>query len=116
MRLSPVSHAAACIWSIRPGAEPSMTSIEIRHEWGSSLHRRISVKDSVRSAPQLGGERHRAGAAAGTAHGHQDVLLLILFEIAAIEYLPRLLLEQLMQRKARGRERILDRHVRRVAL
>jgi hypothetical protein len=52
--------------------------------------------DGARSAPQLGGERHRAGAAAGTAHRHQDVLLLILFEIGAVEYLPRLLLEQLM--------------------
>ena len=78
---------------------------------GSSLHQQILVKDGVRSTPQLGGERHPAGAAAGTAHRRQDVLLLILFEIAAVEYPPRLLLEQFMQRKARGHEGILDRHV-----
>jgi hypothetical protein len=51
----------------------------------------------LRSAPQLGGVRHRAGTAAGTAHRHKDVLLLFLCEIGAVEYLPRLLLEQLMQ-------------------
>ena len=73
---------------------------------------------SARSAPQLGGERHRTGAATGTAHRHQDVLLLILFEIGAVEYLPRLLLKQLMQRKARGHELVLDRQIalRHVAL
>jgi hypothetical protein len=47
----------------------------------------------LRSASQLGGDGHRAGATAGTAHRHQDVLLLIHFEIGAVEYLPRLLLE-----------------------
>src|SRR5215831_5151281 len=44
--------------------------------------------------------RHRAGAAAGAAHGDQDVLLLLLVEIATVEHLPSLLLEQLVQREA----------------
>src|SRR5262249_32048892 len=63
------------------------------------------------SAPQLGGERHRAGAAARTAHRYQDVLLLLLVEISAVEHLSRLLLEQLVERKVRGDALTLHRHI-----
>ena len=45
------------------------------------------------SALELGRERHGAGAAARAAHGDQDVLLLLLVEVGAVEHLPRLLLE-----------------------
>src|SRR5215469_5607073 len=79
--------------------------------WSTTSLRRLSEMRVLRSALQLGCVGHRAGAAAGTAHRYLDVLLLILSEIGAVEYLPRLLLKQLMQRKARGYELILDRHV-----
>src|SRR5215470_8243478 len=51
------------------------------------------------SAPELRGERHGAGAAAGAAHGNEDVLLLLLVEVGTVEHLPRLLLEQFVQRE-----------------
>ena len=52
-----------------------------------------------RPALELGGKRHPAGAAAGTAHGDEDALLLLLVEIGAVEHLARLLLKQLVQRE-----------------
>src|SRR5690348_15350508 len=62
---------------------------------------------ALASAPQLGGVGHRAGAAARATHRHQNVLLLLLIEIGALEHLARLKLEQFMQRKARGDELVL---------
>src|SRR5262249_26529173 len=56
---------------------------------------------------ELGCERHRAGAATGAAHGDENVLLLLLVEIGAIEQLPRLLFEQRVQRERAIRNLIL---------
>ena len=49
------------------------------------------------SALELDRVRHRACSAARAAHGNQDILLLLLVEIAAFEHRPRLLLEQFVQ-------------------
>src|SRR5579871_3549426 len=49
--------------------------------------------------PDLGGERHTAGAAAGARGGDQDSLLLLLVEVGAVEHGPDLLLKQIMQRE-----------------
>src|SRR6516165_11782993 len=56
---------------------------------------------------ELGGERHRASAATGAAHGDENVLLLLLVEVGAIEQLPRLLFEQRVQRERAIRNLIL---------
>src|SRR5436190_23334222 len=57
--------------------------------------------------PKLRGERHGATPATGTAHREQNFLLLLLVEIGAIDELPRLLLEQRMERQAAIRNLIL---------
>src|SRR5215469_15652900 len=57
--------------------------------------------------PELGGERHRAGAATGAAHDDENVLLLLLVEVGAIEQLPGLLFEQRVQREGAIRNLIL---------
>src|SRR5262249_8795814 len=49
---------------------------------------------------ELGGERHRANAATGAAHGDENVLLLLLVEVGAIEQLSGLLFEQRVQRES----------------
>src|SRR5215467_10620916 len=69
-------------------------------------------------SPELSGERHPAGTAAGAAHSDQDILLLLLVEVEAIEHRARLLLKQLMQRQVAGlalawRRRLADRVGRR---
>src|SRR6266481_6645520 len=61
---------------------------------------------------ELGGERHRASAATGAAHGDENVLLLLLVEIGAIEQLPGLLFEQRVQREGAIRNLILRRWLR----
>src|SRR5262245_28252782 len=63
------------------------------------------------SALELRGERHGAGAAAGAVHGDEDVLLLLLVEVGAVEHLPRLLLEQLVQRQRTVGNLLLRRRV-----
>ena len=63
----------------------------------AAVRRRRAI---VRSAPELDGIGHGPGPAARAAHGDQDVLLLLLVEIGAIEHPPRLLLEQLVQRRS----------------
>src|SRR5262249_7764868 len=61
---------------------------------------------------ELGCERHRAGAATGAAHGDENVLLLLLVEVGAIEQLPRLLFEQRVQRERAIRNLILRHSLR----
>src|SRR5262249_12644836 len=61
---------------------------------------------------ELGCERHRAGAATGAAHGDENVLLLLLVEVGAIEQLSRLLFEQRVQRERAIRNLILRRSLR----
>src|SRR6516225_68859 len=61
---------------------------------------------------ELGGERHRASAATGAAHGDENVLLLLLVEVGAIEQLPGLLFEQRVQREGAIRNLILRRGLR----
>jgi hypothetical protein len=61
---------------------------------------------------ELGGERHRAGAATGAAHGDENVLLLLLVEVCAIEQLSGLLFEQRVQRECAIRNLILRRGLR----
>src|SRR5215468_11249144 len=61
---------------------------------------------------ELGGERHRAGAATGAAHGDENVLLLLLVEVGAIEQLSGLLFEQRVQREGAIRNLILRRGLR----
>src|SRR5258708_23095235 len=58
---------------------------------------------------ELGCERHRAGAATGAAHGDENVLLLLLVEVGAIEQLSGLLFEQRVQRECAIRNLILRR-------
>src|SRR6266436_5580086 len=58
-------------------------------------------------APELRGEGYRAAPATGTAHRKQDLLLLLLVEIGAIDELPGLLLEQRMEREGAIRNLIL---------
>src|SRR6266508_1064439 len=55
---------------------------------------------TVDSSFELRGEGHRAGAATRAAHGEENVLLLLLVEVGAVDELARLLLEQGVQRKA----------------
>src|SRR6266478_2452693 len=61
---------------------------------------------------ELGGERHRAGTATGAAHGDENVLLLLLVEVGAIEQLSGLLFEQRVQRECAIRNLILRRGFR----
>src|SRR5258708_12489213 len=61
---------------------------------------------------ELGCERHRAGAATGAAHGDENVLLLLLVEVCAIEQLSGLLFEQRVQRECAIRNLILRRGLR----
>src|SRR5215467_12840225 len=61
---------------------------------------------------ELGGERHCAGAATGAAHGDENVLLLLLVEVGAIEQLSGLLFEQRVQREGAIRNLILRRGLR----
>src|SRR4051812_41527049 len=85
---------------------------------------RIGGGAESRPALELGGKRHPAGAAAGTAHGDEDALLLLLVEIGSVEHLARLLLKQVVQREitdgdlvvgARGRKTHV-RHQRSIRL
>src|SRR5436309_13942512 len=62
---------------------------------------------------EFGGERHRAGAATGAAHGDENVLLLLFVEVGAIEQLSGLLLEQRVQRECAIRNLLLLRGLRR---
>src|SRR5438128_3669320 len=61
---------------------------------------------------ELGGERHRAGAATGAAHGDENVLLLLRVEVGAIEQLSGLLFEQRVQRERAIGNLILRRRLR----
>src|SRR6266446_8470754 len=61
---------------------------------------------------ELGGERHRASAATGAAHGDENVLLLLLVEVGAIEQMSGLLFEQRVQREYAIRNLILRRGLR----
>ena len=56
---------------------------------------------------ELGCVRHCAGTATRTTHGDEDILFLLLVEIGAVEHLPGLLLEQLMQRQRALRDWVL---------
>src|SRR5258708_30017273 len=61
---------------------------------------------------ELGCERHRAGAATGAAQADENVLLLLLVEVCAIEQLSGLLSEQRVQRECAIRNLILRRGLR----
>jgi hypothetical protein len=64
------------------------------------------------SAPQLGSERHRAGAAARATHGDENALLLFVGKVAAIQQLGGLLLEQFVQGEIAGIDLLLARRRR----
>src|SRR5260370_38187990 len=68
------------------------------------------------TTPELRGEGYRAAHATGTAHRKQDLLLLLLVEIGAIDELPGLLLEQRMEREGAIRNLILGSDGRRSGL
>ena len=81
---------------------------------GHVRDRRCGDRKAARGAAaelplELRGVGHSAGAAARAAHGDEDVLLLLLVEIAAIEHLPGLLLEELVQRQRAERNLIVPR-------
>jgi hypothetical protein len=71
-----------------------------------------SLAGPVSLAPQLGGKRHRAGAAARATHGDENALLLFVGKIAAIQQLGGLLLEQFVQCEVAGIDLLLARRRR----
>src|SRR5580704_17415474 len=74
--------------------------------------RSTSAAPELRTPLDLGGERHAAGAAAGTGGGDQDALLGLLVEIGVLEHAAHLLLKQIVQRKIAGGDLIVARRGR----
>jgi hypothetical protein len=96
---SEASSAVRCMSLCRLRTPPNSSPPPARP--GAVVNERAS-----RPPLQLRRERKTAGAAARTAHGDENALLLLVVEIGILQHGPRLLLEQLVQRQIAGEDAV----------
>src|SRR4051812_4771311 len=74
-----------------------------RSRYITAVRHFASRLQATRSPLQLHGVRQAPASAAGAAHRDQEVLLLLLIEVRALDEVTGLLCEQIVQRHAAGR-------------